>query len=210
MITRKETCEMKEEIRMTKNTLISTVRRRNACLFAVALMFTSGCSKVSLGWSEEVRLTDGQVIVVDRTAKGEKNYEIGGPGGWNQSEMSVHIRESPVEMRLPPDWREAFVPILLDYQPSTNTWSLVATFYFCSKWYELGKPALPYVEYQSRDGGDWMNVPLEERLINKESNLLTGPNVNGEPKLLRIKDKVQREINSSESFKRIVSEWNGC
>ncbi|KLD75414.1 hypothetical protein XhyaCFBP1156_19700 [Xanthomonas hyacinthi] len=173
-----------------------------------ALVLLAACSKVNLEWSEEVRLADGSTLIVDRTATGEKKYEIGGPGGWNQTQMSLRI--GPGGTKPPPVWRDAFVPLLLDYEPATGTWSLVTSFYFCSTWYELGKPGLPYIEFQSREGRAWARVPLESRLIGRESNLLTGPDADGEHARVTIKDKLARERNTSERLKKIASKWNGC
>ena len=56
-------------------------------------------------------------------------------------------------------------------------------------WYNLGRPKLPYVEYQSKNGGPWAVVPLEERLIGRKTNLLTGPRSGGEPSFLSLQDK---------------------
>lgn len=174
-----------------------------------AVMLMAACSKVNLEWSEEVQLADGSTLIVDRTATGEKKYEIGGPGGWNQTQMSLRVSPSG-GMNPPPVWRDAFVPLLLDYEPTTGAWSLVTSFYFCSTWYELGKPELPYIEFQSSGGGAWTRVPLESRLIGRESNLLTGPDADGEHARVTIKDKLARERNTSERLKKIASEWNGC
>lgn len=180
------------------------------CLLMSLLLVTAACSKVNIEWSEEVQLSDGSTLVIDRTAQGEKKYEIGGPGGWNQTEMSVRIKPGANNMKPPPVWRDAFVPLLLDYEPSTQTWSLVTSFYFCSTWYELGKPELPYIEFQSIGGGAWIRVPLESRLIGRDSNLLTGPDADGEHSPVTLKDKQARGRNTSEGLKKIVSQWNGC
>lgn len=170
----------------------------------------TGCGEVNLNWSEEVQLDDGQIIVVKRTAKGEKQGELGGSGGWEEKEMSITL-EKAAEGQAFPIWNTAYVPILLDYQASEKTWSVVATFYYCSGWYNLGRPKLPYVEYQSKDGGPWIVVPLEERLIGRKTNLLTGPRSGGEPPFLSLQDKKGRGDNAADKYRRIVSSWRtGC
>lgn len=181
-----------------------------ACVLMLALTLTTACSRVNLEWSEEVRLADGSTLIVDRTAQGEKKYEIGGPGGWDQAQMTLRINPKENGVRPPPVWRDAFVPLLLDYDHFTQTWSLVSSFYFCSTWYELGKPELPYIEFQSTGDGTWIRVPLESRLIGRDSNLLTGPNAKGEHARVTLKEKEARERNTSQRLKKIIPQWNGC
>ena len=166
----------------------------------------AGCGEVDLKWSEEVQLDDGQIIVIKRTAKGEKQGELGGPGGWEEKEMSIALEKAAEEQAFP-IWQTAYVPILLDYQASEKTWSVVATFYYCTGWYNLGRPKLPYVEYQSKNGGPWTVVPLEERLIGRKTNLLTGPRSEGEPSFLSLQDKKGRGDNAADRFRRIIQSW---
>ena len=167
----------------------------------------SGCGEVSLKWSEEIQLEDGQVVVAERTAQGKKYSELGGPKSWNQTEMSVVITKAPNGIKPPPEWHAAYVPALLDYQPSSNSWSIVATFYFCETWYELGRPVPPYIEYQSTNGSPWKRVPLEERFIDRQTNLLTGPSSDGEPSLVTIVDKELRQRSAAPKYKNILRKW---
>lgn len=199
--------ENSKYVRKASNTL-----RSGCCKFAKWISIILGvgvltsCGQVDLQWSEEVELADGQVMVVKRAAKGEKQGELGGPGGWEQTEMSLAVEKAAEGMQFP-IWRTAYVPILLDYQESEETWSVVATFYYCQGWYDLGRPKLPYVEYQSKDGGPWAIVPLEQRLIGRETNLLTGPRAGGEPAFLSLRDKKGRDDNAADRFRRIVASW---
>ncbi len=86
-----------------------------------AMVVLTGCGEVNLKWSEEVQLDDGKIIVVKRTAKGEKQGELGGPGGWGEKEMSIALEKAGEGMQFP-IWQTAYVPILLDYQVSEKTW----------------------------------------------------------------------------------------
>lgn len=170
-------------------------------------MVLAGCGEVNLQWSEEVRLEGGQIVLAERTARGKKYSELGGPKGWNQTEMSVVITKAPNGIKLPPEWRAAYVPALLDYQPSSSSWSIVATFYYCETWYELGRPMPPYIEYQSINGSPWKRVPLEERFIDRKTNLLTGPRSDGEPSLVTIADKELRQRSAAPKYKHILRKW---
>lgn len=176
------------------------------CMVIGVMGMLTGCGQVDLKWSEEVQLDDGQIVIIKRTAKGEKQGELGGPGGWEQTEMSLELEKADQGMPFL-IWRTAYVPILLDYQASEKIWSVVATFYYCQGWYDLGRPKLPYVEYQSKNGGPWTIVPLEERLIGRKTNLLAGPRSGGEPAFLSLQDKERRNQSAANKFRRILATW---
>lgn len=181
------------------------------CLIVlVGTLLMAGCDRASVKWSEEVRLADGQMIAVARTAQGKTYSELGGTGGWREPvEMSIAITKVPGDIKPPPEWRGTYVPALLDYDDSDKSWSIVATFYYCETWHALGRPIPPYIEYQSVNGAPWQRVPLEERLIDREANMLTGPSAGGEPSLVTIeeKDKIQR--GAMPMYQRILRKWGG-
>lgn len=167
----------------------------------------TACDAVNLQWSEEVQLNDGQIIVIKRTAKGEKQGELGGPGGWEEKELTITLEKGGEGMAFPV-WQTAYVPILLDYQAAEKTWSVIATFYYCEGWYRLNRPKLPYVQYQSKNGGPWVVVPLEERLIGRKTNLLTGPRSGGEPPFLSLEEKKDRGTNAGDKYREILATWH--
>lgn len=177
-------------------------------LVVAGVMALGGCDKASLQWSEQVRLQDNQMVVVERTAQGRTYSELGGTGGWRDPvEMSVSVTRAPGGIMLPPEWRDTYVPVLLDYNASSKSWSMLATFYYCETWYELGRPVQPYIEYRSTNGSPWKRVPLEGRFINRETNLLTGPRSDGEPSLVTIADKEFRQRSAERTFQRIQRKW---
>ncbi len=173
----------------------------------LASLILCGCGKVQLKWVEEVRLQDGRVLVVQRTATGTPRSELGGPQSWEQTEMSIAFDQAPAALALPPMWRAVYAPVLIDYDQTTRTWSLVVAFYRCETWYALGRPIPPYVEYQSIDGQPWQQVVFQERFIGRPANLLTGPRSNGEPGLVTIVDKEERRRSAAPIFKRVLRKW---
>lgn len=167
-----------------------------------------GCDQANVRWSEEIRLSDGQVIVAERTAQGKTYSELGGAGGWREPvAMSVSISNTSGGIDPPPVWRDTYVPALLDYDTAKKSWSIVATFYYCETWQELGRPIPPYIEYQSISGGPWQRVQLEERLLDREANLLTGPSSDGEPSLVTIKLKEKNQLSVTPMYQRILRKW---
>ena len=163
------------------------------------------CGKVDVKWREEVRLASGEVIFVARRAEGKRLGEIGGSGGWEATRMTLEI-DQPKRPANPPVWSDRWVPMLFDFDPDTKEWFLVATFYTCTDWYDLGRPKLPYVQYRTRNGR-WEQVPLDTNLFGRPANLLTGVNAGGEPRLVSIEAKERRDGDADKTFLRIVDVW---
>jgi hypothetical protein len=170
----------------------------------------AGCGEVNLRWKEEVRMAGGEMLLVDRTAQGKTDSPFGAPGGWDQKRMTLEVLRLPENWIKPPVWSEPYVPILLDYQPEGRVWSVVATFYYCNTWYELGRPLSPYLEYQSKDGGSWERIPLEDRLMGRKTNLLADVDAGGEPDLVTAEERERRDRNAGKIYQAIVTDWGGC
>ena len=186
---------------------LRNLRRGGRLLALLWVVLLCGCGKVQLEWLEDVQLHDGQRLEVTRTATGKQRAELGGPKGWEQTDMSIAFDEIPAGIARPPTWRDAYVPVLIEYDSSTRTWSLVAAFYRCETWYALGRPMPPYVAYQSIDGQPWQRASLDERLIGRAANLLTGPRSNGEPERVTIVEKERRRRSAAPLFREVLRHW---
>jgi hypothetical protein len=177
-------------------------------LIGMALLLTA-CGKVDISWSEDVALQDGTQLLVKRGAQGKKFSELGGSGGWETTQMMLEI-ETPKAATNPPPWSQRWVPMLFDYDAQTKEWFVVATFYTCTDWYDLGRPKLPYIEYRTKNGR-WEQVPLSASLSGRKANLLTGPRSGGEPKRVTIEDKILREVYVDKKFRKVLDSWQtGC
>lgn len=151
-------------------------------------------------------MSSGQVMLIERTALGKKFGELGGTGGWESHQMSLEIKDQSVA-HPPAKWQERWVPMLIDQDAQSKEWFIVATFYTCTDWYDLGRPKLPYVEYRYRQG-KWQQLPLNQQLSGRVANLLTGPRADGESALVTIEDIRLRNDRAAPKFKKILSTWN--
>lgn len=183
----------------------STTRGIRLVALCVLLAVSAGCGRVSLEWKEEVRLSDGRLIIIDRTAKGRIQRELGGPTGWEPSEETLRIQSPLSGAKAPPTWRSNLVPILLDYDAATSTWIVVTTYVYCGTWYAMGRPASHYVVYASTGGGDWRTVPLDPGRGGQAANLLANVRHTGESALVREAEKEERRRRDSEQFKAITT-----
>ena len=142
-------------------------------MVAFCLLSLTGCSPKHVGWSEEVVLPDATVIVVDRTTRSIPWGEFGGPPGDKPVELTLQI--PPAATRgapPPPQWRSTYLPLLLDHDASAQTWSLVTMFVLCDDWRDAGRPAEYYQQFQSRRGGAWIRVPLDDSRRGQPTNML--------------------------------------
>jgi len=176
-------------------------------LLCTLVMTMGGCSRMSESWKEEVRLSDGRLIVVKRTAKGTLTRDIAmRTTGWKPKETTLRIAQMDGAAK-PPVWRSHLIPVVMDYDPASSTWSVVATYMWCSTWYDMGRPITPYVQYISVSGEEWRVVPLQQGLVGRRSNLLTHIRPTGESGLVREQYKEMLWRTSGDQFKSISLSW---
>ncbi|MFI8716336.1 hypothetical protein ACIGHF_00365 [Stenotrophomonas sp. NPDC077464] len=184
--------------------LVHTLR---LILLCTLLLTMGGCSRMSESWKEEVRLSDGRLIVVKRTAKGTITRDIAMRAtGWKPKETTLRIAQVDGAAK-PPVWRSFLIPVVMDYDPASSTWSVVATYMWCSTWYDMGRPVSPYVQYISVGGEAWRVVPLQPALVGMRANLLTHIRPTGESGLVREQYKEMLWRTSSDQYKSISMSW---
>ena len=178
-----------------------------ATCIAIAMSYCSG--NPSVKWQEEVRMENGEMLLVDRKAKGKIDKgEQSDPKMWTITKMSFKVQQMPANWTAPPVWHsEKHIPIFLDYHPQERTWSVVVTFMHPG-WALLGRPDLSCIEYQSKNGGPWQVIPLEKRLIGRKNNMLVIPNHKGEPKLVTEEERDRRNSRPDGTFRTIAPVWN--
>jgi hypothetical protein len=188
-------------------------------LAALALAAVVGWGAYSIfgdhrfGFKEEVQLSNGEVIEVQRTFQAKPFGELGGPGGW-EATFNDFVISSPARADNPPAWQSeaGLVPLLFDRDSDTGEWFLVATFYSCEAWYALNRPKLPYAEFRARNGR-WQPVALTRRWIGREANVLT--TISSQKELSRHTLATKRERMSdtriAPEYTKIVDHWTtGC
>lgn len=165
--------------------------------------------KIDIEWEEDVELASEQVILVKRTAQGDKLGEIGGTGGWDVTRMSIEIIEPKLPTN-PPVWSEPWVPMVFDRDPDTGEWFVIATFYVCRNWNPDRQPMSPYLQFQVHQGR-WERVPLDPKLIGREANMLVGVRSGGEPYKVGVGSKKHRDHMAADMYKKVLSSrWKSC
>jgi hypothetical protein len=179
-----------------------------AARMLLPILLIAGCSPKVLSWTEEVQLESKELLVVRRTIS-FKEYQpwSGGGGGSDILDSTLEV-VTPKRSDNPARWSHPpLIPMVLDQDADSHEWIVVATFYMCTAWYDLGRPELPYAEFRYR-GGQWMQEPLSERLIGREGNLLV-PNQADVDRdhTLASKRGVMGNPTISPRHRRVISNW---
>lgn len=188
----------------TRNALVRLLRLTLLCTLVLA---TVSCSRMSQSWKEEVRLSDGRLIVVKPTAKGTMKRDMAMRAtGWEPGEITLRIPHTDGDVK-PPVWRSALIPVVMDYDPASSTWSVVATHLYCTTWYDMGRPASQYVQYISVGGERWRVVPLQPGWAGRRANLMTHIAPTGIPPMVREQYKEMLWRRGSDHYKSISTTW---
>lgn len=184
-------------------------------LAAASATLVVACGSGPIEWKEEVRLQSGEMIIVKRTAKFKANNIAGGGGGSFNDGMTVEIIQPQLPDK-PGLWSARFVPLIFDRDPESKEWFVVATFFHCDSWYELGRPKLPYTEYRFR-GGRWIQQPLSPKWMGRITNILPADASDKkrlspkEPLSVAEKEGILNNPAISPKFKSVTDKWqHGC
>lgn len=154
-----------------KNTRMNQLAGHGALILMV-LGLLAGCSPKISTWQEEVQLQSGELLTVKRTISFKEYQPLGGGGGGSNTPVSTLEVLSPRGPDTPKPWDyPPLLPMVFDRDPATKEWFIVATFYMCQAWYDLGRPKLPYAEFRYRNG-QWVQQPLSEKFIGRATNML--------------------------------------
>jgi hypothetical protein len=155
-------------------------------LILASLVMLSGCSKKYFEWTEDVQLSDGTTVKVERTVRyGKVLRELGGPTSAWISQATVTIVDKGKQL---PTWSHPMQPFILDKEQETGRWILIAS-------------AMDYCEYASRFGppyptfpafvldvDKWRYVSLPDSAVGRKANLLLGVPGGSQPKHLTNRD----------------------
>lgn len=177
-------------------------------IWVIYLIFFKG----NIHFKEEIKLSSGEVIVVDRKFVTASFGEIGGPGGWDAKYNSFEI-VSPDRPDNPPIWESkiGLIPVLFDRDPKTNEWFLVTSLFMCSAWKSVGKPKYDYVEFRIMNGR-WQQIALSPGHFGKPTNVYTSMRSDGEfwKVTIEVKNLRYAEPKIDPSLKRILLEPSNC
>jgi hypothetical protein len=139
-------------------------------------MMLSACSNEKVfRWEEEVALSSGEALVLDRTTRYRRSGEPYNPlrVGWAPEDSSIVVRSGPPDLvgavYAVRDWIE---PVVLDRDPQTRALVMVGTAWNCD-WTRKyrGKAKSLYVAFRLRPGAEAEAIPIPDWAWGRARNL---------------------------------------
>ena len=122
-----------------------------------------------LVWTEDVVLASGERVTVAREQDVFFQKSMADGVGTDRG------RRSLVRSVLPdgsfPEWSAPLIPQVLDRDPASGRWFLIATMGWCETWNRNGEPLPPYWGFAVVDGR-WVRAAIPDSLWGTRSNLL--------------------------------------
>ena len=165
-----------------------------------------------LHFKEEIQLSSGEMIVVDRRFILSSMGGIGGTGGWESNFNSMEIIK-PKHKDNPAIWQteEELIPVLMDRDPKTKEWFVLSSTFSCAQIRKMGKPKAPYVEDRWRNG-KWQRIALSPEHMGRDTNIYTGMRSGGEFWKVTWEAKVEENKDGriAPMYKNIINDENNC
>jgi hypothetical protein len=171
----------------------------------VACLTIVGCAPIEEhAWREEVELSDGRIITVERSGVWEEVQGFGQPTRYSENATTLTLPEEPGRTAAPTWYGKAEHAVLLDFDAARKEFVLVTLPASCNRYKEEGKPRPPYIEYRLR-GGQWTRVTLDQKLIGRQANLLVYPRALQQSQVVSAQDKADRQASMPGLGARLVA-----
>jgi hypothetical protein len=126
-------------------------------------------AEVTSTWSEDVQLSNGRVVEVERKQTSDTVGQFGQGVQYMLASESVRPRERGTWLTA--EWSDRVRPIILDLDEATREFVMVGVPDACGVYERLTARDSIYVEFRYRQGR-WQRVPLSDFSIGHASNLL--------------------------------------
>ena len=155
----------------------------------------------SKSWTEEVRLSNGSIILIERTTY-YRNYSENRLGfGSTEDANSLRILNSDMVVRQAV-WKAKLIPILLDLDRELNAFVIVAIPLYC---YGVLEYSLFILE-----ANGWRPIQWDNRFVGRKANLAMSDDVAIDR--LTIQDKLNLDDNPNRfiEFRQVLGNGRGC
>jgi hypothetical protein len=163
---------------------------RAVLLSALAGLTTACGSAERTAWQEEVKLSDGRLLRVEREVTWTTTHPLGEGKSYGVGGTTLRPAKDASQPALP-EWngREE-ATLLLDVDPASGSFMLVTYPESCERYAAGSRPDPPYFVYRVR-GDRWEPVPFDAALVGRATNLYPRPRVGGERGLIDVEYKKQ-------------------
>lgn len=139
-------------------------------------------------WREEVLLSNGKIITVDRKSTFYGQWE-------DELIVTLNIPEQLEKIPTPAPFISNELALLLDFSPDNNRWHIVTTF---AKFPQQATCSI-YKLYEY-DGREWHEIEFDTKYYGKQTNM--AGHILGDNKLITIKDLSDTHTKLSKNLKK--------
>jgi hypothetical protein len=186
------------------------------CLVTALFLLASGCTKMSseadLRWTEDVLLSNGEIVTVKRHVVMSHPRALG--GGFSSAKIyTTSSIEAAANLANFGIWSAPFVPIVLDKDPATGDWIVVASHDGCLPWLRNGLPRPPYWAFRFHAGG-WYRDAIPDSFLMRTANLLIEFDVGDKPERQAREIEYRKQAQSSQprhapQYDKVDSRFSG-
>lgn len=172
----------------------------------VILLALSACSRGKGGWTEQVLLDGGEIVIVQKTEEYEKRMPIGDAAQSFTLRGELKILDQTPDA---PPWIDARNPILLLRDPATKEFVLVASTVDSRVWSRHGRPLNPYWMFRLRNS-EWKEEPMADFVFGHATNLVvTYGRAEQKGSLVTLEDKRQwnEKANVIRRYRRVEKHY---
>jgi hypothetical protein len=182
--------------------------RRASIVFGAALaavLFVYCHSMGRRSWSEEVQLSDGRTVEIDRYVKFDSSNSLAGDA-FSSTDVVSTLRLKTDKSSSIPTWEVPLVPIVLYFDETTHEWVIVATTGSCETWAQRGSPNPPYWEYRLKNRS-WTQVRVSDSSYGRKTNLFFDyeQGVPSQRLTMESKEFILSHNNFGESWRSVVA-----
>ncbi|MDH4259833.1 MAG: hypothetical protein OEW16_05950 [Gammaproteobacteria bacterium] len=186
---------------------------------AVTAILLAACGRSDVGpWKEEVKLSDGRIIVVERFETFEVKSPIGGPGSAFIEEARIKI-VWPVELATVPELVMTYRPVILDYDAVNNRWFAIGVDddacgsepFKAGHMDSTGRVNLhPNFEFRLIDN-NWRSVEMELERLGRPANLLIRRSTVDQFEVVPLSEKARQDSDTAlPKFYRQIQPYISC
>jgi hypothetical protein len=141
-------------------------------IVVAATLLACGCSNEgerTMHWTETVALSDGTVEIA-RFVRYHFRYSVGVGGmdtGQGERESTLKLVSKSAASAT---WSAPLIPLLLEREPQTAEWVIVASTHNCEYWREHGEPDPQYWAWRLHSGA-WTPIAVPSAFFGRKPNL---------------------------------------
>lgn len=176
------------------------------CLYVVYTMLHFPYGERDIKWTETVPLSSGGTVNVRRVQSVEVTLTSEGRSGDLAKMAKVTSDSDPPAF---PPWQAPMLPILIDRDPDTGAWVLIATMYSCNVWGRNGQPKPPYWGFRVVDG-QWRRADIPEAFWDRPANLFAAIQATDSSSTVRSSYEYRRRAQTSRGADSLLAGvWRG-